>query len=83
MLRIFDFRCTEGHTTEKLTDSQTQEIYCPKCDSVAQRIISPVRSKLEGITGDFPSAADHWARVHEQANRVARKRVEGRTQYDD
>jgi len=33
-----------------------------------------VRSKLEGITGDFPTAYDRWAKVHEEANRQARKR---------
>lgn len=62
---------------------ETQEILCPVCSEAAQRVISPVRSKLEGITGAFPTAHDHWARVHEQASRVANKRVEGRSQYED
>ena len=81
--RIFEFICGQGHRSEKLVYPETQEIYCPVCDFIAQKAVSPVRSRLEGVSGDFPSATDHWARVHEQASRVANKRVEGRTQYDD
>ena len=82
--RIFlEFECPEGHRSEKLTHAETQEIYCPECDNIAQRVVSVPRFKLEGVSGDFPTAADRWARVHEEANRKARKRTEGRTQYDD
>ena len=81
--RLFAFSCVEGHESEALVYPDTQEIHCRQCGEPAQRIITPVRSKLEGISGDFPTAYANWSKVHEQANRVARKRVEGRTQYDD
>lgn len=47
---------------------------CDTCDLPAHRIISPVRSYLEGVSGDFPTASDRWAKTHEQAARVARER---------
>ena len=72
--RLFEYRCKSGHVSEALTYYETQEIHCRSCGEPAQRIISPVRSKLEGITGAFPTAYDRWAKVHEEANRQARKR---------
>jgi hypothetical protein len=81
--RIFEFRCREGHTSERLTYPEAQEILCPICSEAAQRVISPVRCSLDGISGAFPTASDKWARMHEQASRVANKRVEGRSQYED
>jgi len=32
----------------------------------AKRVISPVRSNLEGISGDFPDAHDRWVKRREQ-----------------
>ena len=72
--RMFEFRCGEGHTTEEYIDSEVNAIECPVCQLMALRIISAPRIALEGITGDFPTAADAWARKHEEATRVAEKR---------
>lgn len=70
MLILFDFKCrTCGHVEEVLIDSKEKHIRCEKCTNVADRVISPVRSNLEGITGHFPDAADKWARQHEKAGR--------------
>lgn len=74
MRRLFDFKCNEGHITESLQPVDKTEIMCSKCNAVAKRIISPVRSKLEGISGAFPTAYDKWGQVHEQATKLARKR---------
>jgi hypothetical protein len=67
MKRIFEFRCDKDHLTEKLVDDEVRSIECPHCRNEASRIISSPRISLEGITGAFPSAADKWARKHEQA----------------
>jgi len=72
--RLFDFKCKRGHTTESLQPVDKKAIACPACEMKAYRMISPVRSKLEGITGAFPTAYDRWAINHEEAARVARKR---------
>lgn len=81
--RIFEFRCKSGHTFEKLAYPETFEMLCVECSDPAQRVISPVRCSLDGTSGDFPTASDRWARMHEQGGRVANKRVEGRSQYED
>ena len=75
--RMFEFRCGEGHITEEYIDSEVNAIECPVCQCMSLRIISAPRIALEGITGDFPTAADAWARKHEEATRIAYKRREG------
>ncbi len=71
---INDFQCSEGHTTEHLVEYTQNTVVCPVCGKRAQRKLAAPRSKLEGITGSFPSAADRWAKVHEQAAKVAQSK---------
>ena len=72
--RIFEFRCEQNHIAENYIDEEVTTISCPTCQCAAPRIISAPRIALEGVTGDFPTAADAWARKHEQATRIAEKR---------
>jgi hypothetical protein len=65
-----DFVCSLGHVTEHLTDHTQKTVVCSVCGNEAQRMLAAPRSKLEGITGSFPGAADRWAKVHEQAAKV-------------
>lgn len=74
MKRIFEFKCAKSHITEKLVDDEVRSVECPHCHNEATRIISSPRFVLEGVTGAFPTAADAWARKHEQAARVAYKK---------
>ena len=76
-LRYFDFQCAKEHITEHLVDSEVTVVECPHCRNNATRLISTPRIKLEGITGAFPTAADQWARKHEEATRVAYKKLYG------
>jgi hypothetical protein len=69
-----DFECDNGHLSEHLVDRSTDRVQCPHCDLLATRKLAAPRSKLEGITGAFPTAYDRWARVHEQANKVAQSK---------
>lgn len=75
--RIFEFRCVKGHVTDKFIDDEVLVVECPHCRNDASRIISTPRIALEGITGAFPTAADKWARKHEEATRVAYKKTYG------
>jgi len=75
-IRIFEFKCSDGHISEKFIDEQVLEIECPVCSKTATRIISSPRFMLEGITGAFPTAYDQWARKHEQAARAGYKKNE-------
>jgi len=71
MLILYDFRCDDCHATfELLRNHGTNKTECTECGGLATRMISPVRSKLEGITGHFPDAADKWARSHTAAARA-------------
>lgn len=74
--RMFDFTCGScGHTHERLVDSDCRTDPCPKCDGVADRIISPVRCKLDGTDPGFPDAYAKWERDHVQATRIAEKKA--------
>ena len=72
--RMFEFRCEQNHIAENYIDEGVTTISCPTCQCAAPRVISAPRIALEGVTGDFPTAADAWARKHEQATRIAEKR---------
>lgn len=63
-MRVFDFRCLCGNLFEDLVKSDVTTSRCG-CGLDAKRVISPVRSNLEGISGDFPDAADKWAKRRE------------------
>jgi hypothetical protein len=73
MFIMIDFRCDNGHTTEKLIDSKATEIECPECSLTANRIISPVRSLLDPLSGDFAGATMKWARDRERKIQKERK----------
>jgi len=75
MKRMFDFKCPAGHITEALVDDHVRNNFCGVCGEVASRIISPVRCKLEGFTGDFPSAYRKWEENLAEATRVEEKRI--------
>ena len=64
---IREFRCSIGHATEELVDRATESISCPKCGATAQRIISPIRCKLDHT---FPGEGMKWERMHERESKV-------------
>ena len=67
--RLYDFKCPHNHITEHYIDSEEKETKCLDCDAVAKRIISPVTSVLDAVSGDFPGATMKWARDHSKAAR--------------
>ena len=73
-MRLFDFRCPDGHKFEDLVRSDVTTSRC-SCGLDAKRIVSPVRSRLEGISGDFPDAHDKWAKRRKQ--QIAYERKQG------
>ena len=78
MNRIFEFECSKGHRHEAYTAYEQKTHQCPQCDELATRVISAPRIGLEGITGNFPTASDAWARRHEEATKQAKKRNQER-----
>jgi hypothetical protein len=73
MRRIYEFRCSDGHTTEKYIDYETVEIQCQVCEKTASRIISPVRVSLDGTDPVYVSAYDRWAKRHEDKQKQEAK----------
>lgn len=77
MRLLRDFRCHEcGKLTERYTDTDINQITC-ECGGVAARIIGMPHVSLEGISGAFPGAADHWAKIREQRHRQQAKNQDG------
>ena len=77
MRRMFEFKCEDNHITEALVDDTVRELSCRACGKQATRIVSSVRSNLEGITGAFPGAYDSWERKRSEKMAQERKRSEG------
>ena len=73
MRRMFEFVCEENHLSEALVDDTVRELTCWACGKEATRIVSIVRSKLEGISGAFPSAYDAWERKRSEKLSQERK----------
>lgn len=75
MKRMFEFECDEGHRSEAFVEHDAKFVQCPHCDLLAHRVISAPSIKLDGVSGHFPSEWDRWARKHEEATKVARKKA--------
>lgn len=93
MIRVFDFRCPEGHVTEHFVGSDWREgdaVRCSHaefggkltpCGKPAMRQLAAPRAKLEGITGAFPGAADKWQKDRESHMAKERKNREQHGTY--
>jgi len=79
--RLFDFECASGHQHEELVQPDVRITFCPKCGRKARRIISPVRSQLDGTSGDFPTAADQWEKRRESHMKQERRNQERHGTY--
>jgi len=73
MRRMFEFVCEDGHISEALVDDTIRELSCRTCGKHSTRIVSMVRSRLEGISGAFPSAYDAWERKRSDKLKQERK----------
>jgi hypothetical protein len=72
MRKLFDFKCSNGHCTEHLVEDSVTSIRCA-CGVESTRMISPVKTVLDHISGDFPGATMKWARHREQKIQQERK----------
>lgn len=65
MIKVYDFRCTNGHLFEDFVDSNVTVSRCG-CGANATKVISATKCVLEGVSGDFPGAHMKWVREHEK-----------------
>lgn len=79
---MFDFRCKQGHVTERLASERVESIRCPQCGRLSVRLLAAPRSKLDGISGDFPSASDQWEKRRESHMRKEKRNVERHGTYE-
>jgi len=71
MIRRYDYKCTSCSLIEEhWVDATDTYVTCNDCGETAQRIISPISTKFEGI--GWPDADDKWARDHERAAKRTR-----------
>jgi hypothetical protein len=68
MIKVYDFKCTNGHYFEEFVDADTTTSRCG-CGANATRVVSATPCVLEGASGDFPGRHIKWVREHEQAGR--------------
>lgn len=74
MKTLRDFVCDRcGASREALVEGTVTQITCD-CGQMMDRIIGMPKISLEGVSGDFPSAADRWARVREDRHKGLAKR---------
>lgn len=74
MRRIFEFLCSDNHLSEAYIDDSERIISCKECGKDAHRIVSKTNMKLEGITGDYPTAYDAWERKRSEKLKEERKK---------
>lgn len=68
MIKVFDFKCTNGHVFEEFVEAGTQTARCG-CGANATKIASATQCVLDGHSGHFPGRHMKWVREHEQAGR--------------
>lgn len=81
MIRVYDFRCPLGHVTEHFVESDIVEVQC-HCECMAERMIPAPRAKLDGCSGDFPTAADKWEQRRASHMKKEQRNVENHGTYD-
>lgn len=72
MIKVFDFKCTNGHVFESFVDGNVTASRCG-CGANAKKIISATQCILDGASGDFPGQHMKWVREHEKAGRKSRE----------
>jgi hypothetical protein len=73
MRLLFDFKCSEGHITESLVNSTENTAQCKVCEATATKIISPIRCKLDPLSGHFPGETEKWAKARQKRINEERK----------
>lgn len=62
MKSIYTFKCRAADCANVFDEytEYTTTLKCPRCGSVADKVITAPQIKLEGVTGSFPGAAMSW-----------------------
>lgn len=66
--------CSEVCTDLRKVSERNEEMVCPTCGGKARFIVSTPLISLDGISGDFPTATDRWAKLRADRLKAERKR---------
>lgn len=80
-LRVFDFRCANGHVHEHFVQAGTERLTCPTCGADSVRLLPAVRAHLDAVSGHFPGATMSWEARREQHMRKERKVMKEHGEY--
>ena len=72
MIKVFDFRCANGHIFEEFVEDNVTSSRCG-CGANATKIVSATPHILDGSSGDFPGRHMKWVREHEKAGKNNRE----------
>lgn len=63
---LYEYTCREHGKFEGFSniDMRTNPRSCPQCGEDSLYTIGSPHIKLEGISGDFPTAYDKWTKAH-------------------
>lgn len=64
-----DYRCAEGHITERFIDDSTELVECKTCSKPAHKTLGFGTIILDGTDPSFPGAYEKWATVREKRHR--------------
>lgn len=72
---MYDYFCSgcEHEFEEARRMEERHTAPCPSCGATASQVISAPHFKLEGITGDFPTAYDQWEKKRREKMAQERK----------
>lgn len=73
-MRVFDFRCPNGHIHERFVNDINQTVQCSTCGANAERLISTPTINLPGWSSAFPTAQSKWERTREEKRKEEIKR---------
>ena len=66
MIKVFEFKCSNGHIFEEFVEAGTTSSRCG-CGANATKIVSATSNILEGASGDFPGRHSKWVKEHQEA----------------
>lgn len=73
MRLLRDFRCTDGHITERFIDSEVSDVPCETCGKQAEKTLGLGTVILDGTDPGFPGAYSKWATIREKRHRQQAK----------
>lgn len=73
-----DFICSLGHIEEKFLDNKLNTSKCDICGEKSVKKQTAIRFRLNGTSGDFPSATAQWHKKRQQQLKIEEKQEASR-----